>query len=60
MDELITTYFHRGYPYNVIVDLLEKHDGLQMHVQTLKRKRRELGLKRMNANYANTALARHS
>ena len=57
VDELITMYFHLGYPNNVIVGLLEKHDRIQMHVRTLKRTLRELSLKRKNANYANTSLA---
>ena len=57
VDELIRTYFHRGYPYHVIVGLLEKRDGIQMHVRTFQRKFTELGLKRKYANYASTALA---
>ena len=46
LDEVITHYFHRGYPYDVIVGLLEKREGLQMCVRTLKRRLRSLGLKR--------------
>ena len=46
IDEVITHYFHRGYPYDVIVGLLEKREGLQMCVRTLKRRLRSLGLKR--------------
>ena len=45
IDEVITHYFHRGYPYDVIVGLLEKREGLQMCVRTLKRRLRSLGLK---------------
>ena len=48
--ELMKEYFHRGYPYNAIVCLLEKH-GVRLHVRTLKRKLRELGLKRRGADY---------
>ena len=46
-DEVIMHYFHRGlsYPYDVIVGLLEKREGLQMCVRTLKRRLRSLGLK---------------
>ena len=51
VDELIEGYFHRGYPYQAIVGLLEKQDGVQMHVRTLKRKLKDLGLKRKAANY---------
>ena len=51
VDELIKGYFHRGYPYQAIVGLLDKQDGVQMHVRTLKRKLRDLGLKRKEANH---------
>ena len=47
LDEVITHYFHRGYPYDAIVGLLEKREGLQMCVRTLKRRLRSLELKRM-------------
>ena len=46
IDEVITHYFHQDYPYDVIVGLLEKREGLQMCVRTLKRWLRSLGLKR--------------
>jgi len=46
IDEVITHYFHRDYPYDVIVGLLEQREGLQMCVRTLKRRLRSLGLKR--------------
>ena len=51
VDELIKEYFHRGYAYQAIVDLLEKQDGVRMHVRTLKRKLRGLGLKRKGADH---------
>ena len=51
VDELIERYFHRGYPYQAIVGLLEKQDGVQMHVRTLKRKLEDLDLKRKAANH---------
>ena len=51
VDELIEGYFHRGYPCQAIVGLLEKQDGVRMHVRTLKRKLKELGLKRKGANH---------
>ena len=44
-------YPNREYPYQAIVGLLEKQDGVQMHVRTLKRKLKDLGLKRKAANY---------
>ena len=51
VNELIQGYFHRGYPYQAIVGLLEKQDGVRMHVRTLKRKLKDLGLKRKAANH---------
>ena len=36
LDEVITHYFHCGYPYDVIVGLFEKREGLQMCVRTLE------------------------
>ena len=51
VDELIQVYFHREYPYQAIVGLLEKQDGVRMHVRTLKRKLKDLGLKRKAANH---------
>jgi len=51
VDELIKGYFHRGYPYQAIVGLLEKHDGVRIHVRTLKRELRDLGLKRKAGNH---------
>jgi len=50
VDELIEGYFHRGYPYQTIVGLLEKQVGVRMHVRTLKRKLKDLGLRRKAAN----------
>ena len=45
-DEVITHYFHRGYPYDVIVGFLQKRERLQMCVRTLKRRLGYFGLKR--------------
>ncbi len=45
VEQLITHYFHYGYPYQAIVGLLEKK-GIHMCVRTLKRRLRSLGLKR--------------
>ena len=36
IDEVIKHYFHRGYPYDAIVGLCKKREGLQMCVRTLK------------------------
>ena len=49
--KLLEEYFHRGYPYQVIVDLLEKLHGVQMHVRTLKRRLKALGLRRKETDY---------
>jgi len=51
VDELIKGYFQHGYPYQAIIGLLEKHDGVRIHVITLKRKLRDLGLKRKAGNH---------
>ena len=41
---LITHYFRRGYPYDAIaIGLLQKREGLQICVQTLKRRLKSLG-----------------
>ena len=46
IDDVITHYFRRGYPYDAIVGLLKKREGLQMCVRTLKRRLKSLGLRR--------------
>ena len=46
VDKAISNYFHRGYPYKVIVSILDKQMGLKMCVRTLKRRLQSLGLKR--------------
>ena len=33
VNEVIKRYFHRGYPYDAIVGLLKKREGLQMWVK---------------------------
>ena len=43
VDDKIRDYFHHGYPYTAIVKLLEKQ-GISMHLRTLKRKLKDLGL----------------
>ena len=50
---IITDYFYRGFQYSAIIGLLEKHQRQRVgiHVRTLKRKLKELGLKRREANY---------
>ena len=44
-EQLVTHYFHHGYPYDAIVGLLKKKN-IDMSVRTLKRHLRSLGLKR--------------
>ena len=51
IDDVITDYFCCGFQYNAIVGLLEKHHRVHIHVRTLERKLRELGLKRRQTNY---------
>ncbi len=41
----INQYFHLGYPYQAIIDLLKK-DGVSMSLSTLKRRLKESGLSR--------------
>ena len=45
LNETITEYFHLGHPYVAIVDLL-KREGISIHLRTLKRKLKDLGLSR--------------
>ena len=45
VEQLITHYFHCGYPYDAIVGLLKKKD-IHMCVRTLKRRLRSLGLRK--------------
>lgn len=47
--ELIEHYFHIGYSYEVIVDFLKKHHGLNMSLSSLKRRLRKYGLKKRNS-----------
>eukprot|EP00794_Sanderia_malayensis_P013171 gene13171-14521_t len=51
--ELITTYFHSGYPNEVIRSFLEKHHGISMSLSTLKRRLRDFGLSRRNNGQVN-------
>ena len=45
VNDSIKDLFHRGYPYNEIVGMLAKQ-GVFMHIRTLKRKLKDLGLSR--------------
>jgi len=49
--KLLEEYFHRGYHHQAIVDLLEKLHGVRMHVRTLKRRLKALGLRRKETDY---------
>lgn len=46
VNKAITSYFHRGYPYEVIVSIIDKQMGFRMCVRTLKRRLQSLGLRR--------------
>ena len=50
-DNIIEGYFYRGYPYSDIVDLLKKRHGVSLHLHTLKRKLKDLGLKRRGEQF---------
>lgn len=56
IDNIIEEYFYRGYRYRDIVGLLAKHHGVQIHVRTLKRKLKELGLKRRETDFDEQAV----
>lgn len=59
VEKIIKHYFHRGYPYEAIVGLLKKKEGLHMCVRTLKRRLKSLGLKRKgNARTIDDAMVR--
>ena len=47
--DIIADYFHRGYPYAIIVELLNKQ-GIVMHLWTLKRKLKDMGLSRRGSH----------
>lgn len=51
IDNIIEGYFYRGYRYLDIVSLLAKHHGVQIHVRTLKRKLKDLGLRRRETDF---------
>ena len=51
----IQEYFHLGYPYLAIVDLLKK-DGMSISLRTLKRKLSKLGLSRRGQNIDEDAI----
>lgn len=49
--ELICKYFKRGFKYEEIRMLLEKHHAIRMSIETLKRRLKDYGLKRRNADF---------
>ena len=44
--EIIEFYFHKGYMYKNIVNLLEKYHDVSINIRTLKRRLKDYGLKR--------------
>ena len=44
--EIIEFYFHKGYMYKDIVNLLEKYHDVSINIRTLKRRLKDYGLKR--------------
>ena len=46
----IEYYFHLGYKYEDIVNLLSTYHGISMSVRTLKRKLLKYGLQKKNVN----------
>ena len=51
MDEVLKTYFTKGYSYDKILQLLAKYHETHISLQTLQQKLYNLGLKRRNINY---------
>ena len=47
----IRDYFKKGFTYDEILALLDKYHGVRMSIATLKRRWKEYGLKRRNADY---------
>ncbi|CAB4042456.1 Hypothetical predicted protein, partial [Paramuricea clavata] len=47
--EIIQHYFHRGFPYDVILDFLSKH-GISISLRTLKRRLQKYGLRKRNSD----------
>jgi len=50
MEELITSYFNKGYSYNEIVNFLNHSHGITISLRTLKSRLRSYGLRR-RGNY---------
>ena len=51
MDEVLKTYFTKGYSYDKILQLLAKYHETHISLRTLQQKLYNLGLKRRNINY---------
>ena len=50
IDDLLKVYFHRGYQYQEIVNLLSKFHRISVSVRSLKRRLQDLDLKRRGKN----------
>ncbi len=51
MDDILRTYFAKGFSYESIRQLLEKYHDTHIFLRTLQQKLYDLGLKRRNINY---------
>ena len=51
MEEVLKTYFTKGYSYDKILQLLAKYHETHISLRTLQQKLYNLGLKRRNINY---------
>ena len=47
---LIRYYFHRGFHYSIILQLLKKYHAIEMSMRTLHNRLREYGLRRRDTN----------
>ena len=56
--EIISYYFGKYFPYHVIVIFLKTYHGITMSTRTLKRRLRQFGLKRREANVSELVLRR--
>ena len=50
-ENLIKEYFNRGFIYEEIIEFLNKHHSITISIATLKRRLKQYGLQRKNADY---------
>ena len=50
-ENIIKEYFNRGFKYEEIIEFLSKNHSIKMGITTLKRRLKQYGLQRKNADY---------